>query len=62
MGFRKDETGGEEAPAFSDQAVTDGPCLSMVGIIMVQQGKVRGRIHKRASCLGSTASPHACLR
>jgi hypothetical protein len=61
MRFRKHEAGGVEAPAFSDQAVTDGTCLSMVGIIMVQQGKVRGGINKRASCLGSMASPHACL-
>jgi hypothetical protein len=39
MGFRKDEAGGEEAPAFSDQAVTDGQCLSMVGVIMLWSRK-----------------------
>jgi hypothetical protein len=33
----------------------------MVRVIMVEESKVRGRINKRASCLGSTASPHACL-
>jgi hypothetical protein len=35
--------------------------LRMVDVTMVKEGKVRGRIHKRASCRGSTADPHACL-
>jgi hypothetical protein len=62
MGFRKNEAGGEEAPTFSDQAATDHQGLRMVGVIVVQQGKVRRRINKDASCLGCTASPHACLQ
>jgi hypothetical protein len=61
MGFGKDEAGGKEAPAFSDQAATDTQGLRMVGVILVKQGKVRGRINKGVSCLGSTTSPHACL-
>ena len=50
MGFGKDEAGSEEAPAFGNQAVTDGTCRSM-----------GGGINEDASCLGRTASPHACL-
>ena len=61
MGFGKDEAGGEEAPAFGDQALPDGQCLHMVGIIIVQQGKECGRINQRAPCRGSAAGPHACL-
>jgi hypothetical protein len=33
----------------------------MVGVIRVEDGKVRGRIHKGASCLGSSARTHPCL-
>ena len=61
MGFRKDEVSREEAPAFSDQAVADGQGLRMVGIILVEQGKVGGGINKGVPCCGGTSRPHACL-
>jgi len=61
MGFCKHKAGGKEAPAFSNQAVTDGTCLRMVGVISVEEGKVRGSINTCASCLRSLARTHTCL-
>ena len=61
MGFCQHEAGRKEAPAFSDQAGTDGTGLLMVGVISVEEGKVRGRINKRPSCLGGSARAHTSL-
>src|SRR5215471_3071977 len=62
MGFCQHEAGGKETPVLSNQAVSNTACRMMVGIISVQEGKVRGCIDKRPSCLGGAASPHTCLR
>ena len=61
MGFCKNETCDKEVSAFSNQALTDGTGLCMVGVISVEEGKVRGSINKGASCLRSSARPHTCL-
>jgi hypothetical protein len=62
MGFCQHEAGGKEVRAFSNQALTDGTGLRVVRIISIEEGKVRGRINQRPSCLGTTASPHTSLR
>ena len=61
MGFCKNETCDKEVSAFSNQALTDGTGLCMVGVISVEEGKVRGSVNKRTSCLGSTARSHTSL-